>query len=413
VPAANAGSSGCGHACLSGPREGGAAACAAALLLPVLLAAAPLCAQPSERSLALVPLSSTVEWDAELDLEVLLANRGPAAIAFPLGAKVRARLWDAGESWPLTLTRDGTAALPARIAPHGFAAVRYHAVLPPQAHGRAFLVLEEPGVERARAVIDIIGGGTDGPSIAGAWNGDFDHQRQLVGRLSINQPIYIIAGVKEPEAKFQVSFKYRLSSLGASSDNAPPHSLQLGYTQRSLWEFGPFYDTSYMPEIMYQWSPKLDDTPSAGGVTWLGLQAGWLHESNGRGDGNERAANMAYVRPVISIGSAAGWHAMVQPMFWFYFLGMHSNPDLYVYRGNSALITTVGRADGTSLKLTWLPGEHFAYGSRQLDLSIPVHLPFLDISTYVMVQYFDGYAESLIAYQQHTSVVRAGLEFVR
>ena len=63
--------------------------------------------------------------------------------------------------------------------------------------------------------------------------------------------------------------------------------------------------------------------------------------------------------------------------------------------------------------LTSLPGEHFEHGSRQLDLSIPVRIPFTDLRSYLLVQYFDGYGESLLAYNQHTSAYRAGIEFVR
>ena len=55
----------------------------------------------------------------------------------------------------------------------------------------------------------------------------------------------------------------------------------------------------------------------------------------------------------------------------------------------------------------------WAHGSRQWDLSVPVRIPFTGLSTYLLVQYFDGYGESLLAYNQHTSVYRAGIEFVR
>jgi outer membrane phospholipase A len=92
---------------------------------------------------------------------------------------------------------------------------------------------------------------------------------------------------------------------------------------------------------------------------------------------------------------------------------MHDNPNLYIYRGNSSLLLTVGKGNGPSVAFNVLPGEHFAHGSRQIDVSIPIHLPFIDFSTYLLVQYFDGYAETLISYQQHTSALRAGIEAVR
>ena len=62
--------------------------------------------------------------------------------------------------------------------------------------------------------------------------------------------------------------------------------------------------------------------------------------------------------------------------------------------------------------LTALPGGHFEHGSRQLDLTIPVRLPLFHFGTFILVQYFDGYAESLVSYNQHTDALRAGIQFV-
>jgi outer membrane phospholipase A len=400
---------------LTGRAQGEVYLAARAALLALLGSVSVLCARPAfaqEPILAVVPVARTVVWDATLEVEVLLVNRRSGEAPFPLGETIRAHLSVEGESWPVTLIRDGEGPQ-TPIPTGGFAAVRYHAMLPPQAHGRATLTLEDPAAGGERAVIDIVGGGTAGPSTAGAWNGDFDHRRLLSDRLSIYEPIYIVAGTGSPAAKFQVSFKYRLLDIGAATDTPPRHTLQLAYTQRSLWELGPFYDTSYMPEVMYQWLEPPNATPTAGSLTWLGLQSGLQHESNGKSGSAERSANILYVRPLLSIGRAEGWHALLEPEVWFYILGLSYNPDLYIYRGNSALRATVGKGSGISLAVTVLPGEHFAHGSRQLDLSIPVHVPVLDLSAYLMVQYFDGYAESLIAYQQHTQALRGGLQIVR
>jgi len=348
-----------------------------------------------------------------IDVDVLAANSAQTEAAFPLGGTVKATLSVGTRSWPVTLQRDTLEDAISSIPAGGFVSVRYHLGLPRHARGRAVLEVNQPEpTGTLRTVIDIVGGHPDTQSgTPGAWESDFQHERILAGRLSINQPIYFIAGAKEPQAKFQVSFKYRLFGFGESDGSQPAHSLQLGYTQRSFWQFGPFYDTSYMPEIMYQWLVDGDD--DGGSLKWLGLQAGWRHESNGRDDGSERAANVAYLRPRFSVGTADSWHALIEPEVWFYFLTIQNNSNLHVYRGNTALRVDVGKGSGPSLALTWLPGEHFEHGSRQLDLSIPVRIPLIDFSTYVMVQYFDGYAETLLSYTQKTSEVRAGIEFVR
>jgi outer membrane phospholipase A len=100
------------------------------------------------------------------------------------------------------------------------------------------------------------------------------------------------------------------------------------------------------------------------------------------------------------------------PEFWVY-IGAATPPDLNRYRGNGQLRLSVGKGDGASLMLTVLPGEHFEHGSRQLDLTIPVRLPLFHFGTFILVQYFNGYAESLVSYNQRTDALRAGIQFVR
>jgi hypothetical protein len=383
-----------------------------ALLLLVLPLGLPQ-ARAQQPGLSLLPATTRVLRASTIDIDVLATNGAATEAYFPLLEKVQAKLSIDSQSWPITLRRDADEAMRSLIPAGGFVLVRYHAALPSEALGRAVLELQEPDGGELRTVVDVIENGDGEATQPGAWNNDFLHQRAITGRLSIHQPIYFIAG-GVPPAKFQVSFKYRLFGFGQEAGDAvPPHTVQLGYTQRSLWDKGPFYDTSYMPELMYQWlvNRRPDEE---GGVTWLGLQGGYLHESNGRSGSDERSANTIYVRPIFSIGSPDDWHAVFQPEVWEYVFGLHTNPNLWVYRGNSSLTVAVAKGGGVSLSLTYLPGEHFSYGSRELDLSIPVNIPYLfDFRTYVLVQYFDGYAESLITYQNHTSAVRAGIQFVR
>jgi phospholipase A1/A2 len=242
----------------------------------------------------------------------------------------------------------------------------------------------------------------------------FDRQRPFSGRLTVDEPMYLIAGPEVPRGKFQISFKYRLFTFDKSDEVEPSHTLQFAYTQRSLWDLGPFYDTSYMPELTYQWLETRPLFSPSSGVTWLGLESGIHHESNGRSGSEERSVNEVYVRPRFSIGSPNGWHVVLAPEFYGYIGGLAYNPGINRYRGNSALQATVGKGNGASLMLTLFPGEHFEHGSRQWDLSVPFRIPFTGgVRTYLLVQYYDGYDESLITYYQHTSVYRAGLEFVR
>lgn len=388
-------------------------ALAPALILTVLqFGARRACADVP--SLALVPVSSVASQGATIAIDALAVNGTHFQMSFPLAAQLKGTLSVNGQSWPVTLkTQEDVRSL---IPAGSFRSIRYHVTLPSEAYGRAVLEVEEPDATPVQAVIDIVGNATSAATATpGAWSGDFQHQRLLGGRLTIHQPIYFISGTGTPPAKFQVSFKYRLAGIGAArGEPQPPYSFQFAYTQRSFWEYGPFYDNSYMPELMFQWLRPASETEDRSGFAFLGLQAGWLHESNGRSGNDERSANTLYVRPIMSFGSPDDWHVLVEPDLWFYFLGLEANRQLYLYRGNSSLTVTVEKGNGVSLGLTWLPGEHFALGSREIDLSVPVHLkPLFNFSTYLMVQYFDGYAETLINYQMHTSQLRAGIEFVR
>jgi len=259
------------------------------------------------------------------------------------------------------------------------------------------------------------GDDTPAPEATGALD-RFESRRMLGRRLAVYEPIYFIAGSELPEAKFQLSFKYRLAGFGGTPEKDPPHSIQFAYTQRSLWDIGsnssPFYDTSYMPELMYQWiSTKAD--PAANKFAWLGLQSGVRHESNGQADPGSRSLNEAYLRLLFTMGRLDGWHLVVVPEAFDYIGGLSDNPDLERYRGNFELRAGIARADRESLMLTWIPGKDSSLGSRQLDLTFPIRIRAIGFGTYLMIQYFDGYGESLLSYNERSSSLRIGFALVR
>lgn len=372
-----------------------------------------------EPSLALQLLSRSAPQASTIEVDVLAVNRSAVDADSPLGEQFTATISVEGRSWPVTLRAATPIGAPTRVRAGGFVSRRYVLTLPADAHGTAVLEITGSSGGLTRSAIDIaepdipVRGPKSDTRVA--RTDAFLGARAFSERLSAYEPSYLIAGPEQPKGKIQISFKYRLFTFGESDqaeERDPSRTLQFAYTQRSLWEFGPFYDTSYMPELAYQWFTTTSRS-EIGGSTWLGFQSGLHHESNGRSGSTARSANTAYVRPLFSIGSPDGWHVVFAPEFYGYVGGLAYNPDLNRYRGNSELRVTVGKGDGPSLMLTALPGEHFEHGSRQLDLSIPVRIPFTDLRSYLLLQYFDGYGESLLAYNQHTSAYRAGIEFVR
>ncbi|MCC5024430.1 MAG: phospholipase A [Candidatus Synoicihabitans palmerolidicus] len=118
-------------------------------------------------------------------------------------------------------------------------------------------------------------------------------------RFSPHESVYFIYGPDTPAAKFQFSFKYRLSTLHQRTPASLPTTLQFGYTQRSLWDIdgnsSPFYDTSYMPAVFIERLAAAPDEADYG-LSWLGLQAGFGHESNGRDGDVSRSYNKVFAR---------------------------------------------------------------------------------------------------------------------
>jgi len=58
-------------------------------------------------------------------------------------------------------------------------------------------------------------------------------------------------------------------------------------------------------------------------------------------------------------------------------------------------------------------GKDASHGSRRLDLARPMMKIFGSFSLYRDAQYFNGYGESLLEYNQRSEVFRAGFSIYR
>ena len=58
-------------------------------------------------------------------------------------------------------------------------------------------------------------------------------------------------------------------------------------------------------------------------------------------------------------------------------------------------------------------GKNAKRGNVQLDLTYPTMRFFGSFSLYLDVQYFNGYGESLLGYNQRTDELRVGFELFR
>lgn len=238
------------------------------------------------------------------------------------------------------------------------------------------------------------------------------HQRTFIDRLSPYLPAYFISGTREPEAKFQFSLKYRLLSPPGEAER---QGLHFAYTQQSVWDIGapssPFYDTSYMPELM--WESIQPKESVMRGSHFLGYQTGYHHESNGKDGDTSRSIDTLFLRPIAMFGDLDGWNLILAPKFFGYLAQGEENNDIEKYRGYADWVAILGKNDSLSLVFVGRIGKDFDRGSIEISASYPIRSKSLDFASYFFVQWFDGYGETLLDYDKRSSHLRAGIALVR
>ena len=233
--------------------------------------------------------------------------------------------------------------------------------------------------------------------------------------LSAHEPVYFILGARNgPNARYQISFKYRIFDEESTPAQWLPALAQLhfGYTQTATWDLGvdsrPFHDTSYRPTLF--WQKRLDDS---GRRMPRYLRAGYEHESNGKEGVNSRSTDLAYIQPAWRADFSDGKSLIFAPRFYSY-LDKEENSDIARYRGYADWLLRYGDES------EWVLSSRVRVGSggrsgTQIDLSVPFRKPlFARTGGFVYVQLFSGYGETLLDYnQRHSAQLRAGFSIVR
>ena len=362
----------------------------------------------------------------------LNSTSADATRVFP--AKIQATLIAGPVREEITFnTVDSLPAAGVTIAPNSFVRVAYRAAAPPRLHGPARLELTIEGSPAFAIVITAV---STSDAISAPGTGKFS-VKEAMGRETTEtsffkrhifpyEPFYFIAGPDAPAAKFQVSIKYRLVNTEVGDDGAAEgwlyrnakwsQGLHLAYTQRSLWdiqgESAPFLDSSYMPELLYE-LPNLID-PAHGWLERIGAQIGFQHESNGKDGLNSRSLNIGYVRLPFVFGDEDDFYVTLEPRAWFYVGDLSDNPDLEDYRGYLDVRLKLGWARGLQVAGWLRSGKEFDRGSAQVDLTYPLHnLLSRSLSFYLQAQYFNGYGESLLYYNQRSETWRVGIGLFR
>ena len=219
------------------------------------------------------------------------------------------------------------------------------------------------------------------------------------------KPNYFLYG--DPDSKLSLSFKIKILENSG---------FYLGYSQLMFWELGadssPFKDVNYNPEIFYR--KYVEDRPS----TWVDVGI-FEHESNGQAGDLSRGWNRFYL---LYSAEAFSWE---QAKFyaslkaWVPYSKEDTNEDIVEYRGLWELNLTVSSFlgetfDRSDLTFRIYPGGRTGMdptqGGQEITLRLKgvVFKEFLPVFT---IQYFNGYGESLLSYNERESTWRVGIGF--
>lgn len=214
------------------------------------------------------------------------------------------------------------------------------------------------------------------------------------------------APLKNEEAKYQISFRVPLLT-GMLDDST---TLWFGYTQKSFWQVyntddsAPFRETNYEPEIFLRQRLGWDLGP--GEITSASI--GFNHQSNGQSEPRSRSWN----RIKGNISYAYGrWLFMVNP--WYRLPededdedSPDNNPDIEEYLGYAEYIA-VYKWNGNHVLSTKLL-NNLQDDNNRTSVELSYSFPMGDtIKGYI--QYYNGYGESLIDYNERTHRIGIGI----
>lgn len=235
-----------------------------------------------------------------------------------------------------------------------------------------------------------------------------------LGGLSSHEPVYFDIGNRGgTNARYQVSFKYRLFT---PLDPAQPDfvdNFYFGYTQTALWDLSarskPFIDTSFKPSFFWR-QDALWQSPEK---NWfIGLATGIEHESNGKGGIDSRSLNFAYIQPELNYRFDGGSTLSFSPRIKTYFKVAADNSDYRDYAGNVDWRLRYAQDKGLVLTGLYRSGRS-GHNATTLEAAWPLRRTFLNMNGYLHVQYFQGYGQTLLGYnKKNKSQVRIGLALV-
>ncbi|CDF79277.1 phospholipase A1 precursor, EC 3.1. 1.4); Outer membrane phospholipase A [Formosa agariphila KMM 3901] len=225
-------------------------------------------------------------------------------------------------------------------------------------------------------------------------------------RFSIHEDNYIITGIptnkhvdsETADIKYQISFKQLLSRNPIVWDSY----LYVTYTQKAFWniyEFSsPFEEINFNPSVGLS-KVVYNNNDEAKAIVSLMLN----HESNGRDSIYSRSWNSINLK----YSTALSKKSILSVELWAPFVDKVNNPDLIDYIGISKFTYSYDIIpEKLNAEIALKKGLEWDWkGSIRTRL---YYNPFKSTNQYFMLEYFAGYGESLINYEQFNSMVRLG-----
>jgi phospholipase A1 len=210
------------------------------------------------------------------------------------------------------------------------------------------------------------------------------------------------------EAKYQISVK---TPLWLQPDDLS--GVYFGFTAVSFWQLyndetsKPFRETNYQPEVFYQFNSDL----SLAGYKFNLLRIGLNHMSNGQSGLKSRSWNRITATALFSDENTAYYirtwlrlpeddkTSRLDP------LG-DDNPDINDYYGRIEL--GFGYRLG-SLDITSSIRNNLSFDDNRSGIEINITYPF-NKRYDLLIQYFNGYGDSLIDYNRHQQRFSVGMQ---
>jgi phospholipase A1/A2 len=220
--------------------------------------------------------------------------------------------------------------------------------------------------------------------------------------FSIFQDNYFLTGIpldravneQTADAKFQISFRQRLTNAVLPFQTF----LYLTYTQKSFWDIykssSPFAESNYNPSLGLFKFIRLKNRLASTSLTWE-------HESNGRDSIFSRSWN--FFNASFTFPLKKNFFLDASARLPYDYKG--DNPDLPKFVGAFS-VGVHWKSPSNSLFFDLMMRRGRERGSLQGQLGLR---PFKSENQYIGIQWFTGYAESLINFSERVNMIRIGM----